>query len=151
LENRRQLAMTAHVERQLAVGALTASIAHELNQPLGSILHNAQAADRLLASNRASVADLRDILSDIQSEDVRASRIIQRQRAMLEKHDPEQRTLDLNAVVRESLAIVAYDAKSRQVRLDVDLCDAPCTINGDQILMQQVVLNLVLNAMDAMA
>jgi signal transduction histidine kinase len=150
LQNRRQLAMTAHVERQLAMGTLTASIAHELNQPLGSILHNAQAAERLLATNRASPDQLREILGDIRSEDLRASQIIQRQRSMLKKRDFEQRPVDLNVVVRETLAIVGHDAATRDVRLDADLCDAPCAIIGDQILMQQVVLNLVLNAMDAM-
>jgi signal transduction histidine kinase len=151
LQNRQHLAMTAHVERQLAMGALTASIAHELNQPLGSILHNAQAAEHLLMSKGASVEEIREILNDIRSEDMRASRIIQRQRSMLKKHDLEQRAVDLNAVVRETLTIVAHDATTRHVRLEPDLCDVPCVIVGDQILLQQVVLNLVINAMDAMA
>ena len=95
--------------------------------------------------------EIREILHDIQGEDKRASQIIQRQRAMLRKHEPERRTLDINAVVRESLAIVARDSQSRQVRIDAELCSGPCLTTGDQILLQQVVLNLVLNAMDAMA
>jgi signal transduction histidine kinase len=151
LQNRQQLAMTAHLERQLAMGELTASIAHELNQPLNSILHNAAAADLLLASNRASVNEIREILRDIQDQDKRASQIIQRQRAMLRKHEPERRTLDINTVVRESVALVARDSELRQVRIDAELCNVPCITTGDQILLQQVVLNLVLNAMDAMA
>ena len=145
------LAISAHLERQLAMGALASALAHELNQPLSSILHNAEAADMLLASNRGSVDEIREILRDIKGEDTRASQIIQRQRAMLRKHEPERRAVDVNAVVRESLAIVARDAESRQVRIDAELCSGPCLTTGDQILLQQVVLNLVLNAMDAMA
>jgi signal transduction histidine kinase len=149
--SRHHLAISAHLERQLAMGALAAALAHELNQPLTSILSNAEAANMLLSSNRASVDEIREILRDIHREDMRASQIIQRQRAMLRKHEPERRALDLNAVVRESLAIVARDAESRQVRIDADLCSSPCMTTGDQILLQQVVLNLMLNAMDAMA
>jgi signal transduction histidine kinase len=145
------LAISAHLERQLAMGALAAAFAHELNQPLSSILHNAEAADMLLASNRGSVDEIREILRDIKGEDTRASQIIQRQRAMLRKHEPVRRAVDVNTVVRESLAIVARDAESRQVRIDAELCSGPCLTTGDQILLQQVVLNLVLNAMDAMA
>jgi signal transduction histidine kinase len=151
LQSRHHLAISAHLERQLAMGALAATIAHELNQPLCSILHNAEAADMLLVSNGASVDEIREILHDIQGEDKRASQIIQRQRAMLRNHEPELRTLDINTVVRESLAIVARDSESRQVRIDADLSSVPCITTGDQILLQQVVLNLVLNAMDAMA
>jgi signal transduction histidine kinase len=145
------LAISAHLERQLAMGALAAALAHELNQPLNSILHNAGTADLLLASNRGSVDEIREILHDIQSEDKRASQIIQRQRAMLRKHEPVRRTLDINTVVRESLAIVAHDSESRNVRIDTELCGVPCLTTGDQILLQQAVLNLLLNAMDAMA
>jgi len=151
LQSVHHLAISAHLERQVAMGALAAAIAHELNQPLGSILHNAEAADMLLASNRASVDEIREILRDIQGEDKRASQIIQRQRAMLRKHEPEQRTLDLNSVVSESLAIVAHDAQIKQVRIDTDLCSSPCAITGDPIMLQQVVMNLLLNALDAMA
>jgi len=143
------MAVATHVGRQLAMGELSASMAHELNQPLGSILHNAEVAEKLL--NRGALDDLEEILRDIKSEDKRASEIIRRQRAMLQKREHEQRLLDLNAVVRESLAIVAHDAEIRRVRIETDLSTAQCTVTGDQIMLQQVVLNLVLNAMDAMA
>ena len=151
LQSVHHLAISAHLERQFAMGALAAAIAHELNQPLGSILHNAEAADMLLASNRASVDEIREILRDIQGEDKRASQIIQRQRAMLRKHEPERRTVDVNTVVREAAAIVAGDAESKQVRIDTELCGLPCITTGDEILLQQVVVNLLINAMDAMA
>jgi signal transduction histidine kinase len=151
LQSRQHLAISAHLERQLEMGALAAAIAHELNQPLGSILHNAEAADMLLASNRGSVDEIREILHDIESEDKRASQILQRQRAMLRKHVPERCPLDVNTVVREAAAIVAGNAETKQVRIDTELCILPCITTGDQILLQQVVLNLLLNAMDAMA
>jgi signal transduction histidine kinase len=89
IESRRSLALAAHGERQAAMAALTGSIAHELNQPLCAILHNAEAAELLVASNRASAPELLEILRDIRSEDARASQIVQRHRAMLEKHDLE--------------------------------------------------------------
>ena len=149
VQSREHMAVATHVGRQLAMGELSASMAHELNQPLGSILHNAEVAEKLL--NRGALDDLEEILRDIKSEDKRASEIIRRQRAMLQKREHEQRLLDLNAVVRESLAIVAHDAEIRRVRIETDLSTAQCTVTGDQIMLQQVVLNLVLNAMDAMA
>jgi len=148
-ESRAHMAVATHVGRQLAMGELSASMAHELNQPLNAILHNAEVAEKLL--NRGALDDLEEILRDIRSEDTRAAEIIRRQRAMLQKHELEQRQLDVNTIVRESLAIVAHDAEIRHVRIETDLSTALCPVNGDQILLQQVVLNLVLNAMDAMA
>jgi signal transduction histidine kinase len=151
LESRNHLAMAAHVGRQLAMGEMAASVAHELNQPLNAILHNAEAADRLLVSNRASTETLREILADIRTDNTRASRIIERQRLMLRKHEPEQKVIDLNAVVRECVAIVAHDAQGRAVRIDSELSAPPCSIVGDQVLLQQIVINLLLNGMDALA
>src|SRR5436190_5663107 len=149
LLGREHLALATHVGRQLAMGELSASMAHELSQPLSSILHNAEAAEKLL--NRGALDDLEEILRDIRSEDVRAAEIIRRQRAMLQKHEFAKSRLDVNALVRESLAIVAHDAAIRRVRIETNLSTSSCPVTGDQILLQQVVLNLVLNAMDAMA
>jgi signal transduction histidine kinase len=88
-------------------------------------------------------------LREIDREDARASQIIQ-QRAMLQKRDPQFRRLDLNEVMRESVAIVAHETHSR-VRIDLQLSDTPCVVSGDQILLQQVITNLLVNAMDSMA
>jgi C4-dicarboxylate-specific signal transduction histidine kinase len=151
VDSRRNLALAANMDRRASIAALTGSIAHELNQPLGAILHNAQAAEMLIASNRATPADLQDILRDIRSQDVRATEIVQRHRTMLAKHDLKQETIDIFAAVRESLALIAHDAAMRQVHVDSKLPTAPCFVLGDKVLLQQVVVNLVVNAMDAMA
>jgi C4-dicarboxylate-specific signal transduction histidine kinase len=151
IESRRSLAMAAHGDRQAVMAGLTGAIAHELNQPLSAILHNAEAAELMVEGNRATAAELRDILRDIRTEDERASEIVQRHRAMLRKHDLEKQSLDIHTVVRESLALVVRDAGERHVRIDADAPTSPCFVLGDRILLQQVVVNLLINAMDAMA
>ncbi len=151
-DSRRSLAIAAHAGRAGMMTALSGSIGHELSQPLGSIRLNADAADRLIASNRGTPEELRDILRDIGREDDRATQIIGRLRAMMKKtSDIDKRPLDVFGVVRESLAIVAHDASARRVQIDCRLPSDPCLVLGDQVLLQQVVINLVLNACDAMA
>ena len=150
-DSRRSLAMAAHADRAVMMTAMTGSIGHELSQPLGSIRLNADAADQLIASNRATPEELRDILRDIGREDERATRIVDRVRAMLKKQDIDKRPLDVFAVVRESVAFLAHDAAARQVQIECRLPSPSCFVIGDQVLLQQVVVNLVLNAFDAMA
>ncbi len=151
IDSRRNLSLAASIDRRASVAALTGSIAHELNQPLGAILHNAQAAEMLISSNRATLADLQEILRDIHSQDIRATEIVQRHRTMLTKHDVKQETIDIFDAVRESLALIDHDAAMRQVHVDARLPSDPCYVIGDKVLLQQVVVNLVVNAMDAMA
>jgi signal transduction histidine kinase len=151
LESRRNLALAAQIDRRVAIGALTGSIAHELAQPLGSILYNVAAAEMMIVSGRASLDELKPILRDIRAEDVRATDIVQRQRTMLQKHELDKRPIDIYAVVRESLATVAHEAMMRQVRMTVDAVPSVCFVLGDEVLLQQVVVNLVLNAMHAVA
>src|SRR5262249_55771302 len=143
------MALATHVGRQLALGDLSASLAHELNQPLSAILHNAEVAEMLLT--RGALDDLAPILRDIRTENLRASEIIRRQRTLLQKHEFERRMLDVNAVVQETVAVVAHDADIRRVRIETDLSRSLAPVTGDPILLQQVVLNLILNGMDAMA
>jgi len=151
MDSRRNLSLAAHVDRRAAMATLSGSIAHELNQPLGSILHNAEAAEMLVASNRASPEDLLEILRAIRDEDARASQIVQRHREMLQKHDLEKRPIDVHAVARESVALIAHEADKRRVAIESNVPATPCLVMGDRILLQQVVVNLILNAMDAMA
>jgi signal transduction histidine kinase len=149
-DSRRSLAMAAHADRAVMMTAMTGSIGHELSQPLGSIRLNADTADRLIASNRATPEELRDILRDIGREDERATQIVDRVRAMLKKQEIDKRPLDVGAVVRESVAFLAHDATARRVQIDCRLPSAPCFVLGDQVMLQQVVVNLVLNAFEAM-
>jgi signal transduction histidine kinase len=151
VESRRNLALAADASRRMTMSALTGSIAHELSQPLNSILHNAQAGELLVASNRATLESLREILTDIRTADVRATDIIERHRTMLRHRQVDTKPLDLRSVVRESVALVAHDSRERHVEVDVDLPPAPVTVAGDQVLLQQVIVNLLMNAMDAMA
>jgi len=150
-DSRRSLALAAHADRAVMMTAMTASLGHELSQPLGSIRLNADTAVRLIASNRATPEELQDILRDIGREDERATRIVDRVRAMLKKQDIDKRPLDVFAVVRESVAFLAHDAAARQMQVDCRLPVAPCFVLGDQVMLQQVMVNLVLNAFDAMA
>jgi C4-dicarboxylate-specific signal transduction histidine kinase len=133
------------------MSALTGSIAHELSQPLNSILHNAQAGEMLVASNRATPETVREILSDIRTADVRATEIVERHRTMLRTRHLEKKPIDILTVVRDSLALVAHATRTNQVQVDMDGPTAPCVVAGDAVLLQQVFVNLVMNAMEAMA
>ena len=150
VESRRSLALAADSDRRATMTALTGSIAHELGQPLNAIMHNAQAAELLVASNRATPEKLHEILADIRTADVRASQIIERHRTMLRAHQIETKPIDIDAVVREGIALVAHETKSRQIQVDVAGQAATCFVVGDPVLLQQVVVNLVMNAIDAM-
>jgi signal transduction histidine kinase len=151
LESRRNLALAADASRRVTMSTMTGSIAHELSQPLSSILHNAQAAEMLVDANRATPDSMREILADIRTENVRATEIVERHRTMLRTRALDRRPIDIHSVVRESLALVAHDMRTKHVRVDVNLPDAPCLVKGDQVLLQQVLVNLLVNAMDAMA
>jgi C4-dicarboxylate-specific signal transduction histidine kinase len=151
VESRRNLTLAADANRRVTMSTMTGSIAHELSQPLSSILHNAQAGEMLVESNRATPESLREILTDIRTENARATQIIERHRAMLKTRALEKHPVDIHTVVRESLALVAHDLRARQVRADFHLPAAPCVVQGDQVLLQQVLVNLLMNAMDALA
>ena len=133
------------------MSALTSSIAHELGQPLGAMMHNAEALQRMITTKSATPDTIEEILSDIHADGVRATQIIERQRTMLRSHQLQKKPIDLHAVVNESLALVAHDISARQIVVNVNLSSNPCVISGDQVLLQQVLVNLVMNAMDAMA
>jgi|SRR5579871_2918328 len=150
LRVRHHLSISAHVDRRLAMGELAEAMAHELKQPLGAIRLNVNAADRLLASGRASVNEVRDILRDVERDDGRATEIIERQRAMLQRHEIERAAIDVNDIVQEAVATVAHHASGNRVQVEMDLAVRSCAATGDRILLQQVIVNLVMNAIDAM-
>jgi signal transduction histidine kinase len=151
VESRRNLALAADANRRQTMSALTGSIAHEISQPLNAILHNVKAGELLVTSNRATPDTLHAILADIRTADVRATQIIERHRAMLRTHQVQQQPIDVRAVVQESLALVSHDTHAKQIELDVDLPADACIVAGDQVLLQQVLVNLILNGIDAMA
>jgi signal transduction histidine kinase len=151
VESRHNLALAADANRRVTMTALTGSIAHELGQPLNAILHNAQAGEMLVASNRATPETLREILGDIRKADLRATQIVERHRTMLRNRQLDAKPIDIHAIVRESIALIAHDTKSKHIQVDVRLPPDPCFVVGDPVLLQQVVVNLVMNAIDAMA
>ena len=151
LESRRNLVAMTHLDRRAATGELATSLAHELSQPLNAILQNAGVAQMLLTSTTvpAELAEMREIISDIRSDDLRASEVIRRMRGLLQKHELESHPVDLNEVAQETLAVVHADARSRDIQVDMKLADGLATTRGDRVHLQQVLLNLLMNAMDA--
>ena len=150
LEAQRLRQDLAHIGRISAVGELTASLAHDLSQPLAAILSNAQAAERLLAAHPVNLPEVTQILADIVEDDKRAGAVIHRLRALLKKGDFERVSLDLNEIVNEVARLVRSDAVIRGVAMSVELAGGLPPVRGDRVQLQQVVLNLVLNGLDAM-
>jgi len=141
----------AHLSRVNMLGELAGSLAHELNQPLTAILSNAQAAQRFLAHDQADLNEVRDILTDIVSEDKRAGEVIRRLRLLLKKSDVHHQPLSVNQVVQEVLKLVRSDLVNQGVVVQTELApDLPVSYS-DRVQLQQVLINLVLNACDAMA
>ncbi|HEX6851395.1 MAG TPA: ATP-binding protein [Candidatus Polarisedimenticolaceae bacterium] len=141
----------AHASRLAVAGELTASIAHEINQPLGAILSNADTAELLLDSGGDRRDDLRQILADIRRDDLRASEVIRRLRTFLAKHDVERRPFALDEAVRDVASLLQPEARRRRVALDVHPVPDGLALTGDRVQFQQVLMNLALNAMDAAA
>jgi signal transduction histidine kinase len=153
IDSRRHLVAMAHLDRRAAMGELATSLAHELNQPLNAILQNAGVAQMLLTSHAvpAALGDMADIISDIRKDDIRASEVIRRMRGLLQKHELESRPVDVNEVAQDTIAIVRPDARAREIHLDMELAHDVRPILGDRVHLQQVLLNLLLNAVDAVA
>ena len=140
----------AHLDRRAAIGQLSASIAHELHQPLGAILRNSEAATLLLASDEPRLDEIKEIVEDIRKDVRRAAETIRRMRTLLQRHELTEAPVDLNDIVRETLDFVAPNAAGRGVQVEVDLMNRPAVVSGDGVHLQQVLLNLVLNGLDAM-
>lgn len=149
VQARQQSAELAHVNRYTMAGELTASIAHELNQPLGAILTNAESAALMLRSPNPDLNELNEIIEDIRRDDARASEVIVHLRSLLKKAPFEEKELDLNDVVQETVTFLAPLATARKVELDAVTHLALLPIKGDRIQLQQVITNLIVNAMDA--
>ena len=139
----------AHVSRVTMMGELTASIAHEVNQPLGAIMNYANASRRLLASGTENVAKVDEALLRIAGDAKRASDVIARIRALSRKKPTEKARLTVKDLVDEVLAIARYEIQARGVTVRTDLAAGLPPLHVDRVQMQQVLLNLVINSMDA--
>lgn len=148
-ESRRLRLQLAHMDRVSSIGALTAAIAHEINQPLSAILGNAQAGLRFLSAGTAAPADLRDILDDIAADGKRAGEVIRRIRQLVRQEGPRRERFELNGVVREVIGLIQTELVLRNVSLQVELAEDLPALAGDPVQVQQVVLNLLKNALDA--
>jgi PAS domain S-box-containing protein len=140
----------AHLTRVSTMGELAGSLAHELNQPLTAILSNAQAAQRFLNATPPNVGEVKEILKDIADEDRRAAEVIVRLRAMLKKGDAQTQPQDVNEVIHEVLGIMRSDLVVRHVAAESCLRAGLPRVGADRIQLQQVLLNLIMNACDAM-
>ena len=151
VESRDRLRQILLMDRTLIAGAMSASIAHELNQPLGAILANCEAAQILLKADRIDLNLLQEILIDVERDDKRAADIIRHLRALLkEKNEIELKTIDLSDTIRSTISIIAPEAKKRGVSLTCNGANAALPIYADDVHLQQIFINLTMNAMDAM-
>jgi two-component system sensor kinase FixL len=139
-----------HLTRVSTMGQLASSLAHELNQPLTAILSNVQAAQRFLNADPIDLDEVREILEDIVKDDYRASEVIRRIRVLVKKGDLDVAPLDLAGMIRDVIHLVHSDAIVRGTRVTLELESGLPPVYGDKVQLQQVILNLLLNAFDAM-
>jgi C4-dicarboxylate-specific signal transduction histidine kinase len=140
-----------HMARISVLGQLSASIAHQLNQPLAAILSNAETAQEMLSNPRVDLVELRAICDDIVAEDHRAADVIAGLRALFKRGEIQLKPLDMNALVEETLALMQIDLMMRHVTPVTELAPSLPVIEGDRVQLQQVLLNLLVNAADAMS
>jgi len=141
----------AHVSRVSTMGQLSTALAHELNQPLGAILSNAEAAEMLLDADPPSLEQVREILADIRKDDERAGEVIRRMRALLRKREMGMVPLDMGDLVQDVLRLTSGDAALRKVSVRAEVDAGPLPTRGDRVHLQQVLLNLLVNGMEAVA
>jgi C4-dicarboxylate-specific signal transduction histidine kinase len=146
---RRFLEMT-QMNRSLTISAMSSSIAHELNQPLGSILNNAGAAEMLLTKSPPDIDQLREILADIRKDDERAAEIIGHLRGFLRTDERSLGEVSIARAIADVLHIVEPEAAKRGIAIDYDRGSQELSVRADHVHLQQVLLNLALNGMDAM-
>jgi len=140
----------AHALRVATLGELAATLAHEINQPLTAILSNSQAARRMLDAPRPDNAELAGAVQDIADDARRAADVIRRVRALFRKDHSERRPVDVNDAVREVMTLLRKDLERKRIALHLDLAARLPPVLGDLVQLQQVLVNVVVNACDAM-
>jgi signal transduction histidine kinase len=150
-EIERQRMELAHVARVSTVGQLASALTHELNQPLGAILRNAEAAELFLQNDPPNLEEVRAILTDIRRDDKRAGNVIDRMRTLYKRRSVALDPLDLRELVEDTIALTRAEAAAKHVRLSTQLPAELPDAQGDRVHLQQVLLNLILNGMEAMA
>jgi signal transduction histidine kinase len=151
VEAQRRMSELAHVNRQATAGELSSSLAHELNQPLGAILTNAETAELILNSPSPDLSEIKEILADIRRDDLRASEVIHRMRSLLTRTPFETKDIDLNDTLRQVFEFLSRQASTRNIALSVQTSSHRLRVRGDPVQLQQVILNLVVNSMDAIS
>lgn len=139
----------AHVDRVTMMGQLASALAHEINQPLGAILRNAEAAELFLQNTSPDLDEIRAIVDDIRKDDQRAGAVIDRMRGLLKRQPLNTEALDLSALVSDVSSLVRAEAAARHVKLEVDVPGDLPHVRGDRVHLQQVLLNVILNGIDA--
>jgi Signal transduction histidine kinase regulating C4-dicarboxylate transport system len=148
-ESQRRLSELAHVSRYAVAGEMSGAIAHELNQPLGAIESNTRAAVLVLQSRPPKIEELKEILADIRRDTTRASKIIVGLRELLTYKSTTQQEFDFNEAAREALSFADISATNSGIKLYINLMQEPALVTGDRIEMQQAVLNLAINSIEA--
>jgi C4-dicarboxylate-specific signal transduction histidine kinase len=151
LEAQQHRQSLAHAARVLAVGELAGSIGHELNQPLTAIVSNAQAAQRMLNGATPDLAEMQEILGDIAKDGKRGGDVIRGLRGLLKRSEAQPVAVDMKAVVGEVVGLLRSDAIAKSIAVRLDVSPVLPMVIGDRVQLQQVVLNLFMNAYDAMA
>jgi C4-dicarboxylate-specific signal transduction histidine kinase len=147
--SREAQAQLAHINRVATMGQLTASIAHEVNQPIAATVANAQAALRWLEKDPPNLGEVRQSLDDIVSSGNRAGDVVARIRALVKNAAPQTDHLDMNEAIREVIALTRSEAVKNRVALQVQFAERLPSIEGDRVQLQQVMLNLIINAIEA--
>lgn len=140
----------AHMGRVATMGELSASLAHELNQPLTAILSNAQAALRFLAGDTVDIDEIREILGDIVADDRRAGKVIDRLRSLFRKGDSKKQSVDVTELINDVISIIKIETSIRNVSIETKLQTGLAPVLGDKIQLHQVVINLIMNASEAL-
>ena len=141
----------AHMSRLTTLGELTASIAHEVNQPIGAMVTNAAACARWLAAQPPAMTEAQAALANIVADGKRAGEVIARIRALTRRQAPRMELLDVNRKVREVLALVEHELKTHDIVLRTEFAPTLPSVAGDRVQLQQVLLNLLVNAIEAMS